>query len=131
VGQALGEFTVVGEDDEPLGVVIEAAGGVQSRLHLVGKNVVDGPAALGIAPGADNLPRLVDQVGPFPAGCWQGFAVNGDPVFLRVHQDPHGGDHLAIDGHPAGRDHVLSGPAGGEPRFGNGFVEANRFHDLS
>ena len=56
----VGELTVVGQEHQSLGLVVEAANGIEVALHTSGgEKIDDGFPLLGIGSGADDLAWLV------------------------------------------------------------------------
>ena len=96
VGESVGQFAVVGQQQHPGGIGVETAdweqahaGGMTNQINRPWS-----PSRVGI--GADHALRLpqhdVDQ--SFPA---DGFSIDQDAVLGRVHKDGKGTDRDAID----------------------------------
>ena len=85
MGQMLGQFPVVGHQQQPFGQVIQPPHRVQPLMEP-GHQVRHCPPALGILHGGHHPPGLVQQIGVPGAFPVKGFPVHGDPVRL-----PHPG----------------------------------------
>jgi hypothetical protein len=108
MGEAVGQVTVVGQQQEALGLVVETPDGEDPRLQ--GDEVEHRRPALGIVGRGHHLGRLVEQVVDEAGPGGHGDAVDGDLVALGIHPASELG-YLPVDRHPAGGDEVLAGPA--------------------
>ena len=59
-GDGVGEFAIVGEQDQAVAVIIEPPDGVDTRFHA-GQQIEHGGAALRIAGGADHAVGLIQR----------------------------------------------------------------------
>jgi hypothetical protein len=94
VGEPVGEFPVVGDDDQALARSVEAAHGKHPFFR--GNQVDDAQPAAGIVVGGDDAGGLVD--GKVQAlGTAERLAIDADFVLERIDAGAQLGDHLAID----------------------------------
>src|SRR5690606_10694904 len=121
VGEPVREGPVVGEQQEALGVAVEAA----DRVHPgLGRHELDhGRPSLRVVRGGDHtgglVEQVVDEVGTHP----DGHAVDGDLVAVHVDPRPQPGG-AAVDRHPSVGDELLAGPAAADPRARQHLLEA-------
>ena len=122
VGEAVGEVAVVGEQQQALGVAVEAT----DREHpgLGGHEVDHGRPALRVRRGGDHPGRLVEQVVDEPGLHADLRAVDLDDVDLGI-DPPAEHRHLAVHAHAPSLDQVLAGPAAAQPRLGQHLLEAD------
>ena len=107
VGDAVGQLAVVRQQQEALGVGVEAADGEHPRL--VGHQLDDGRAPVGVLGRRDDAGRLVQQVVDEAGLGADRRAVDLDEVDVGVDPPAEHGD-LAVDGDPPGGDEVLAHP---------------------
>ena len=81
MGDHLGEPAVIGEEQEPLGVDVEAADRDDAR-QILGQALEHGRPAFGIARRGDEAARLVEEPQPRALARRQRLAVDGDPVLV-------------------------------------------------
>jgi len=110
VGEAVGQFAVVGDQQQPLAVFIEATDGEQP-LGRLGKEVNHPGPTLGVAVGAEHPGRLVDQI-VRPAMDAESLAIEPDILCVGIDAGPQFRDGLAIHGHPARGDVLFAAAAG-------------------
>lgn len=104
VGEAESQFTVVGDDEQALGVSVEAAGGIETSI-LHPEQVEHGlPAAL-VASRRDRTPRLVEQH-VHPGLDHEGAAVELHAVGALIHRRARAGDDLAVNPDSARSDQL-------------------------
>ena len=124
----MGQGAVVGEEQEPLGVLIQAAHRRKAPApQLRGQQVQHGflPAVPG---GGENAGRLVEhQIGK--AAVRQGFAVHPNVCGGGVYFHICGGGRLTIHLHTALAHQVLYLPPGPAARGGEEFIQS--FHVFS
>ena len=120
VGEPVGEVAVVGEEQETLGVGVEAADGEHARL--VGHELDDRAPALRIVRRGHHPGRLVEEVVHEVGGGRYPDAVDLDAVALRVDPAPQLG-HLAVDGDAAVLDELLAHPPAAEAGTGEDLLE--------
>ena len=115
--QPVGEVAVVGEQQQALGVGVEAAD-VEEPLVAVADVVAEADPAELVVHRRDHAERLVE--GEVDAGLVEvdAHAVDVDDLAGRVDAHAELGDDLAVDLHPAGGDELLADPAG--PDAGGG-----------
>lgn len=102
---------IIGQQQQPLGVEIEAADGKQPRQ--IGRQIVeDGRAAFGIAGGSDTAARLMIQEKASTFRFRQGLAVE-QHLILVADIERRAIDDLAVDADAAGGDEVLGVAARG------------------
>jgi len=110
--QRPGQAAVVGQEQQALGVQVESTDGDQPRQAL-GQRLEHRRPALGIAVAGHQSRRLVIAEHPGRFGGGDHLAVEGDDVGGRnLHR--RGGQTLAVQGHPPGRDQPLDFPARGD-----------------
>ncbi len=107
-----GEATVVGEDQETLGVDVEPADGDDAR-QVAGQRVEDGGAAFGVVVGGDEALGLVEEPGAGPQPARDFLAVHFDLVVVG---DDGGGrvELAAVEADAAVLDQRLGLAAGGD-----------------
>jgi hypothetical protein len=111
VGQAVGERAVVGEQDEPAGVDVQAPDGVQAARS--GHERDHGGPPMRIAGRGDDPRGLVEQVHDRVGGGRHRPAVHRDLVLIGLDVRGRIGDRRSVDLDPLGADDLLRGPAGG------------------
>jgi hypothetical protein len=122
MGDPLGPVAVGRQQQQPLGVAIEAAHGEQARY--LRQQVVDGGPALGIVPGGDVAGRLVQHQILVPGGVPDRDAIDRDAVSLEIGARAKLARHLAVDGHAPGHDQLLGGAARGDTGAGQDLLQA-------
>ena len=116
VREAVGELAVVGEQDQPGGVGVEAPDRVEAAVGL--DEVDDGRAAVGVVRGRDDARGLVEDVDrALVLGGADRLAVDRDRV-AAVDVARRVADDLAADGHAPVEDQLLGGAARGDPGVG-------------
>ena len=113
VGEQLGQFTIVGEDDGALGVPVEAADGVDAAILGRDERGDDG-ASLGVGGGRDITDGLVDHQVNLEAFGLDAAAIEINDVFARFDRGTERLDDDAVDLDPAGLDEGLTGPSAGD-----------------
>jgi len=104
VGEAEGQLAVVGDDEQALGISVEAAGGIEASI-LLPEQVEHGlPAAL-VASRGDRTPRLV-QEHVDPGLDHEGTAVELNAVGALIHGRARAGDDLAVNPDSARSDQL-------------------------
>jgi len=104
VGQPVRKLAVVGEQDQPRGVAVEPANGIQP--DRCGHERDDRRAPLGVASGRNDAGRLVDRINDARLLVLHVSAVDSHLV---ARSDVTGGvrHRLLTDGHPSGPDDLL------------------------
>ena len=113
MGHPVGEFPVVGEQQQPLGILVQTAHGVDALPHVL-HQLGHALAAPLVVEGGDEPPGLVQRQVDFLLAFAQGLAVQGDGVLAGDGAVPQPG-HPAVDGHPPGGDELLGLAAGSHP----------------
>ncbi len=126
--QAVCQLTVVGEQQQSLGVGIQPAD-VEEPLLAANQQVAHGRPTLGIGHRRHHAPGLVQRQMHGSAGRRDAQTVDPDDHLLGVHADallPHG---LAVDGDPAGSDQLFAGAARTDTCGGHDLLETDaRIH---
>jgi hypothetical protein len=122
MGDPLGPIAVGGQQQQALGVAIEAAHAEQARY--LRQQVVDCRPALGIVPGGDIAGRLVQQQVLMPGDVPDRSTVDRDAVPLGIGARAKLMRHLAIDGDAPGHDQFLGGAARGHTGAGQDLLQA-------
>ena len=123
VGEHVGEFAVVGENQQARGLGVEAAHVEQALLKLRHEAVEVGAAAV-ILQRRHDADRLVEHEVAAGGVELDGHAVDRHEVgFLHATAELH--DDLAVHLHTPGRNQILRDPAGGNPRGRHQFLQAN------
>ncbi len=101
---------VVGEEQQPLRLLVQPADGIQPRSvpRLGRQQLHDRPIRVAVAHGRDDPGRLVQgPVGPPPNACRKRLAVDLDPLHLRVDLLADDGE-ASVDGDSPGTDQLLA-----------------------
>src|SRR5580693_8552463 len=129
VGEPVRQLTVVGEQHQALGVVVQPAD-MEEPLGLVAEEVRDGPPAARVRHRRQHLGRLVEgQVDQARLGR-DALAVDPDHLGLRVDPGAEPAHRLAVDLNPAGADHLLAVPATAESGLGQDFLQPGPAGDI-
>ena len=120
VRQSVGQFAVVGEEQQPLGLRVEPAHGKHARL--AGHESDHGRAPLGIRRGGDHSRRLVEQVVNQARSDPQDCAVDLDAVGLGIGPIPQARD-LTVDPYPPRCDQRLGGAAAAQTGAGQDLLQ--------
>ena len=105
--QAQTKLPVIGQEEQPLAVVVEPAHRVKTGPFL-GQQITHGATIRGVAPGTEITPRLVQGDVEFAFGLDRR-AVHRDAVARRVHLGSQHLDDLAVDRDAPGQDELLAG----------------------
>ena len=125
VVEALGHFTVVGEQDQTCALLLHAVHRGDAFAARVLDQVANGASAAGVVLHRQEVLGLVDQ--HVAHGLWtDGVAFHLDGVFGGVHLEPELGNHLVVHAHHPGPDHDVGFPAGADAGLGDVPVEAHR-----
>ena len=126
VHKLLGEGAVVGQDEESLGKIIQAADGVEAQpAKLLRNKIKDGFASLGIGGSGDHLHGLVQHKIDMLLSVPERLAVHSDSV---AGADAHAGfGRGAIDADTSLGDEFVSLAAGADAGLGNNFIETESF----
>jgi hypothetical protein len=114
VSDALGEVAVVGEQDQALGVGVEAAD-VEEPFRSVGHEVGQRTAPLRVRHRRDHPAGLVEGQVDVRAHGREPLAVDADDRRGGVHLGAEPGDHLAVDLHQPRQHQLLALAAAGDP----------------
>ena len=123
VQQAGREVAVVGEQQQALRVVVEAANRVDVLAH-VGQQVEDRRPLLGVLPGGHVAARLVEQDVPVARGDADPLPVHADVVASGVCPRAKFLDRHAVDRHAAVQDERFGGPPRGDAGGGEDLLQA-------
>ena len=96
LGEAVGQLAVVGDHEQALAHVVQAADGVEALLHLV-EELHHRGAALGVLDGGDEAAGLVEDEVAVALGALEQLAVHADVVAGGVGLGAQHGDDLAVD----------------------------------
>ena len=108
--QSVGQLSVVGEEEQPLRIVVEPAHG-KDAWPGPRKQIDDDRTALRIGPARDVATRLVEKDVRACLGALEGPAIEGDPVDVGIRLGARLAAHVAVDGDaPRGQDR-FSAPA--------------------
>ena len=121
MGEPVGEIPVIGEQQEPLAVGVEAADRIDA--WFVRDQVGHHWPAIGIGGRADGAGRFVEQVVHQPGQDAHRDAVHGHPVGDRINPAAQG-RHLPVDLHPARGDEVFACPPAADATLGQHLLEA-------
>ena len=127
MGHIVCEIAVIGKEEQPLGIQVEPPdreNAVRQPFDQRGDAFPPPVVRHGGQVPAGLVEHVVDQLVP-GAGVEQ-FAVDGDPVAVRVGLLPDGGG-ASVHPDPALGDELLGLAAGAEAAFRNNFLQAN-FH---
>ena len=123
-GEGVGEFAVVGHEEEAFAGVVEAADGEDALASF--EEVGDGGAVFGIAGGGDVALGLVEDEVAGTLGAVEELAVDADVVVGGVGFGAELGDGLAVDLDASGGDQLFGFAARGDAGGGNDFLQALR-----
>jgi hypothetical protein len=104
--QLLHQVAVIGEQQESLGVEIEAPDG-EDALADIANEIHDGGAAFGIADRGHELPGLVEHDVDMLLGALDAFAVDADIVGLKVGFRAERGYGFTVNGYTSASDELL------------------------
>ena len=125
VRQAVSEFPVVGQQDQALGVDVEAADVEQALVAAA--DVVAEVGAVRVVHRGDHADRLVEGEVDDALGGGDAHPVHADHRGLGVHAHALVAHDLAVDLDAAGGDQVLADPAAADPGLGQDLLEADAF----
>jgi hypothetical protein len=112
VGAEIGQFTVVGDEDQPFAHPVEPADGEQTLV--AGHEIDDAWSAIGVEVRGHHANGLGEHVHD-PLRVRQTLAVDADLLTERIDAGAELGDDLAIDLDPACRDQFLAISPASEP----------------
>jgi len=122
-GKAVGEFAVVGYQQQAFAHIVEAANGVKALPHFL-KELHHRGAALGILDGGDESAGLVEDEVAQPLGTLQQFAVHAYVVAGGVRLGASLGHYFSVHLNAALLDKLLGLAAAGYAGLGKDFLEA-------
>jgi len=125
--QEIGEFSVVGEQEQPFAGVVEAAHGIDARAHPV-EQIHDRRTVFGIVERGDVSLGLVHQQINMALGALEEFAVDADVIHCRIRFASQFGDDQPVYGHESARDDLLCFAARGNSGSGDNFLQAFSGH---
>lgn len=133
VGQLIGEFAVVGQQNQPRAHLVEPADGIDALGNL-GQDVDDARASGRVIIRGDVPFRLGDRVIDHPLEM-DGLTVDGDLGLSRVHLGPELFDDFAVNRHSPLADDVLAGASRANTGVRQNFLQSlhtrRRFLPLS
>ena len=124
MGESLGEFSVVAENEEAFGIEIEAPD-MHQMMEAWREKVVDGGAAIFIATGANQPGWLVENDGLNLE--WLDFSAGGADGVTGLHAVSGIETRVSIDNDFTLLDQRIAGAAGANPGGSEILVEANSF----
>ena len=120
MGQQVGKFPVVGDQDQALAHPIEPADGKQPSLAWY---EINHPRATGgVKVRGHHSHRLIEHV-DHPLRVGEPLAIDTDFLGARVDPRAKAGDDLAVNLHPAAGDEFLAGSAAAKARRCQEFLE--------
>jgi hypothetical protein len=119
-----GELAVVGQEQQPFGVVVEPPDRVDILAHT-GEQLDDRAAPLRIRSRRDDAGRFVEQDVAMSLGCLDSAAVHLDLAGGRIDLHAHLGDGLPIDHHAAFRDQLFCGTPRRDAGLGKHLLESH------
>jgi len=127
VGDVLGEFAVVGEDDQAGGFGIESSDGEDAWVVGEANEFDDVGSALGVVAGGDDAAGFVEHDVNEPAldALADGLSVDGDAIVDGVDPCGEGSDGFAVDGDAALGDEEFAFTSRGDAGVGHGFLDSN------
>jgi hypothetical protein len=121
------ELAVVGEDDQALRTVVEAADGENALAHLAAESIEHRRTAFGVVVGRDHTGRLVEQDVAQRLRRPEALAVDLDRVAGEVGLIAQLG-RSAVDGHAPFPDPTLRVAAGTHSGAGNQLLDPFKAH---
>jgi len=112
VGEEIGQFTVVGDEDQPFAHPVEPADGEQPLLPR--DEIDDAGPAVGVEVRGHHADRLGEHVNN-ALRVGEPLAVDPDLLAKGIDAGAELRDHLAVDLDPAGGDQFLAVPPAAEP----------------
>ena len=128
--QKIGEFAVVGQQQQAFAGVIQATDGVDAGPDPV-QQVHHRGAMFGIFQRGDVSLGLVHQQVDMPLRAVQQLSVDANVVVLGVGLAAQFRDHLPVDRHQSAGDQLLCLAAGGDAGGGDDFLQAFSGHEDS
>jgi hypothetical protein len=123
LGELVGQFAVVGDQQKTLAQVVEATDRVEALAGL-GEKLHDGRAALGIADGGHISLRLVKHEVTMTLRPLQKLAIDPDVIAACVGFAAKFCDHGAVHLDTAGGDQLFSVAPARDSRFGEDLLQA-------
>ncbi len=120
VGEEVGQFAVVGDQDQSLAHPIEATDGEQPLFTR--HEVDDAWATIGVEIGSHHAHRLGKHV-DHPLGVGEPFTVDADFLPLRIDPGAELGEHLPIHFNPSFGDQFLALPSAAQPCRGQHLLQ--------
>lgn len=112
VGKEIGQFAIVGDEDQPFAHPVEPADGKQPLFPR--HEVDDAWPAVGVEVCSHHADRLGEHVDD-PLRVGEPLAVDADLLAERIDSGAELRDHISIDLDPPGRDQFLAVPPAAEP----------------
>jgi hypothetical protein len=122
-GELVGEFAVIGDEEEAFAQVIEAADWVET-LTCFGEELHDGGPAFRVADSGDVTLGLVEHEVTLALGAVNELAVNADVIAMCVGFAAEFGDDLAIDLNAALSDEFFGVTSAGDAGLSEDLLEA-------
>jgi hypothetical protein len=112
VGEEIGQFAVVGDEDQPFAHPVEPADGKQPLFTR--HEIDDAGPAVGVEVRGHHADRLGEHV-DHPLRVGEPLAVDADLLAERIDPGSELRDHLTVDLDPPGRDQFFAVPPAAEP----------------
>ena len=122
MGQLRGEVAVVGQDEQPFGIVVEASDRVDVVAHAP-QQIDHRRPPLGIGPRRDVAARLVQQEVEAALGELDAAAVHADVIAGGVGLRPEFANRRAVDGHASVEHQLLGGAPRGDAGLRQDFLQ--------
>jgi hypothetical protein len=122
--QPCGQLAIVGQEEQPLAVVVETPDGIHVFADAF-EEIDDRLTALRIGASGDDASRLVHQDVAMTLRRTEAPAIDPDVISHRIGLDPHLPDRPAVDGDAALFDQLFSGPARGHASLRQDFLQAD------
>ncbi|SIJ35147.1 Uncharacterised protein [Mycobacteroides abscessus subsp. abscessus] len=129
MGEAVGQLPVVGEQDEALGVGVEASD-VEDPLGAVADVVAEVLAPLGVLHRRDDPGGLVEREVDLLRARRDPQGVDVDRLGLRIDAGAELGDDVPVDLDPSVEDELLARATGPQPRLGEDLLQAHSPADV-
>jgi len=123
LGEGVGEFAVVGDEEQTFALEVESADGIEALTEL-GEELHDGGAAFGVGNRGDVAARLVEQKVAMALGAVEKLAIDADVIARGVGFGAEDRDNLAIDLDAALGDELFGVAAAGDAGLGEDLLEA-------
>ena len=123
--QAIGELTIVGEQQKAGALLVEASDRIQPGAARVIDEVNRAAAAFRVVIRADHAARLEEHDVDELFGPRNPLAFNGDDIALRINPRRERLDHVTVDRDHARLDELLAAPPRTDARIGERLLQAD------